>query len=359
MGQLELAHLQKRYGSTLAVADVSLTIAPGEWVTFLGPSGSGKTTTLRMIAGFIQPTVGSIQLDGEILTSVADRIFIPPERRHMGMVFQSYAVWPHMTIFKNVAYPLKFTGLDPAEQQTRVGKILDLVQLSHLSNRFPAQLSGGQQQRVALARSLVMEPKLLLLDEPLSNLDAKLRDELRAEIVDLTRCLGATVIYVTHDQTEALAMSDRVVVMHHGQIQQVDTPQVIYQTPVNSFVATFVGSANLLPGRVLDFRGEWMVVEIVLNSPVVLKVLNLQGAHLAIDQQVTVMIRPENIQLKRRGDSEITATILQRSYLGHRVIYQAQVGSEKLQVSTSVNQFQVGDSVSLGVQDPVIVPDAS
>ncbi len=363
MGLLQLEHLQKKYGDFIAVSDVTLTIQPGEWVTFLGPSGSGKTTTLRMVAGFIEPTAGRIRLDGEVLTSVADRIHQPPEQRQMGMVFQSYAVWPHMTVFKNVAYPLKFQRLEAATRHTRVDKMLRMVQLDHLAHRYPSELSGGQQQRVALARALVMQPKLLLLDEPLSNLDAKLRDDLRAEIVELTRRVGATVLYVTHDQTEALAMSDRVVVMNQGNIQQIATPQVIYQTPANHFVATFVGVANLFPCQIVTREGSSLMVDLALGG--VTKRIRVEHPITAVDAMSppTLMVRPENIVIKAPEAAEIWGQVTQRVYLGDRINLQITLGQGEgqlsgatIQANTVMTPYQPGDWVGLDIHHPVLIP---
>ncbi len=358
MGQLQLEHIQKRYGTTVVVDDVSLTIAAGEWLTLLGPSGSGKSTTLRMIAGFLKPTSGRIILDGQVVTSIQDRIFWSPERRRMGMVFQSYAVWPHMSVLNNVAYPLKFLKLDAATRQTRLGQVLDLVKLTPYADRYPAELSGGQQQRVALARALVMEPKLLLLDEPLSNLDARLREDLRLEIIELSRRLGITVLYVTHDQSEALAMSDRVVVMNQGQIQQVGSPQAIYETPANTFVATFIGSANLLPATLLtvqskfievklDFKGQGMIHQIAGFE---------HQTNLIEGQAMTVMIRPEHVQLFGAQQASLRGQIRRRLYLGDRVSYQIEVGRQLLLANDPTGSFAEGDPVGVKFSHLVLLP---
>ena len=241
MSNVTLEHVQKKYGENRVVDDFSLKISEGEFVSFLGPSGCGKTTTLRMVAGLEEPTEGRILLGDEPVTDVGKKIFIPPEKRKIGMVFQSYAVWPHMTVFQNISYPLKIQKKKKAELQEGVEKVIKQVHLEGLEKRYPHQLSGGQQQRVALARALVMKPRVLLLDEPLSNLDAKLREEMRVEIKELQRQIKVTVIYVTHDQTEALTMSNRVVVMNQGVIQQAGKPEELKTNPSNAFVREFLG----------------------------------------------------------------------------------------------------------------------
>jgi ABC-type Fe3+/spermidine/putrescine transport system ATPase subunit len=246
--RIEIADLVVRYGNVPAVNGVSFTVGQGEHVTLLGPSGCGKTTTLRAIAGLEEPSSGSIRIDGTTVYSAAERRNIPAEKRGVSMVFQSYAVWPHMSVFDNVAYGLRVRKLPAAEVAEQVDRALDLVQMRAFAGRSAALLSGGQQQRVALARAIAFSPTVLLFDEPLSNLDAKLRAEMRVELRALQRRLGVTSLYVTHDQEEALAISDRVIVMNVGGIEQIGTPEDIYNRPKNRFVADFVGSANLIAG---------------------------------------------------------------------------------------------------------------
>ncbi|WP_144185947.1 ABC transporter ATP-binding protein [Elioraea rosea] len=246
MSELVLTSLRKTYGPTVAVDDVSLTVREGELVALLGPSGCGKTTTLRMVAGFIEPTAGQIVIGGRDVTH------LPPHRRDTGMVFQSYALFPHMTVAQNVAFGLEMRNVPKAEAEKRVADALSLVRLGHLGERYPRQLSGGQQQRVALARALVVNPGVFLLDEPLSNLDAKLRLEVRVEIRELQRRLGLTTVFVTHDQEEALTLADRLVVMANGVVQQVGTPEELYESPANLFVAGFIGRSNVLAGRLVS-----------------------------------------------------------------------------------------------------------
>ena len=246
---IEVDRLELYYGSVPAVRGVSFNVLPGEQLTLLGPSGCGKTTTLRAVAGLEQPTAGEIRIDGVTVYSAKQRINIRAEKRGLSMVFQSYAIWPHMTVFENVAYGLRVRRTGAAEIAERVHQALDMVQMRSFASRRAAQLSGGQQQRVALARAFVFSPSVLLFDEPLSNLDAKLRADMRIELRELQHRLGITSVYVTHDLEEALAMSDRIVVMRDGLIEQTGTPDEIYRLPNSAFVADFVGSANLMRGR--------------------------------------------------------------------------------------------------------------
>jgi putative spermidine/putrescine transport system ATP-binding protein len=246
MARLELKHLSKRYGEFFAVREVDLTVAEGELVVLLGPSGCGKTTTLRMIAGFVEPTLGAVLLGGRNVTH------LPPWKRNAGLVFQNYALFPHLTVAQNVAFGLQTRGVSASDIAPRVEEALRLVRLGHLGERLPRQLSGGQQQRVALARALVFRPDVLLLDEPLSNLDAKLRQEVRIEIRELQRALGLTTVMVTHDQDEALTMADRLVVMSEGRVRQVGTQRDLYERPADPFVAGFVGRSSFLHGKLDD-----------------------------------------------------------------------------------------------------------
>lgn len=241
MSQLQFSHVGKLFGGQMwAVKDFNLNVAHGEFVSFLGPSGCGKTTTLRMIAGLEENTHGIIKFDNDVVSDPQKKQFLPPEKRHVGMMFQSYAVWPHMNVFENVAYPLKFQNMDKTTIQKEVSHVLKIVELDGLESRKPNELSGGQQQRVALGRGLVMKPRILLLDEPLSNLDAKLREKMRRDIREIQKKLKLTLVYVTHDQKEAFQMSDRVVVMNKGQIEQVGTPTEIQDSPQTDFVKDFV-----------------------------------------------------------------------------------------------------------------------
>ncbi len=281
---VRLEHVTKRFGAVVAVDDIAVTFPPGKLVTLLGPSGCGKTTALRIIAGLEHPDVGRVFIDDGDVTA------LPASARSVTMVFQSYALFPHLSVFENVAYGLRIAKTPQGQLTRQVEEALGLVGLPQVGRRFPAQLSGGQQQRVALARALVMKPKVLLFDEPLSNLDAKLRKRVRAEIRDLQRRLGITSIYVTHDQAEALALSDVIIVMNQGRVEQIDTPVDLYRRPANRFVADFVGEANLLRGRYQDGR--------VTLGPLTFA-FRQEGVAAG---PVTVMMRPEAITVHRDGE---------------------------------------------------------
>src|SRR5262244_2105353 len=257
MANVSLDGLTKKFTGMAAVDDLRLEIKDGEFVSLLGPSGCGKTTTLRLVAGFLQPDAGEIRVNDKVISSAS--ILIPPERRNMSMIFQSYAIWPHMTVFQNVAYGLKFKKLVSREVDEKTERLLRVVHLEALKARYPAELSGGQQQRVALARALVVEPQILLLDEPLSNLDANLREEMRGEIRRLHNEFGITSIYVTHDQAEAMTTSDRIAIMSEGRIEQIDDPLTLYNKPKTRYVAEFIGRSNILDGKAngagVSFKG--------------------------------------------------------------------------------------------------------
>ena len=315
MSKLVLDGLGKRFGASQAVQGVTLTLRDGEFVSLLGPSGCGKTTTLRMIAGFIEPTEGSISMNGAVL-SAPGRV-VPPERRGMSMIFQSYAIWPNMTVGQNVAFGLQVRKLAGAEVKRRVAQMLDVVQLGHLIDRYPAELSGGQQQRVSLARAIVIEPEVLLLDEPLSNLDANLREEMRFEIRRLHDEFRITTVYVTHDQSEAMVTSDRIVVMNHGGIEQVDDPVSLYTKPRTRFVAGFIGRTNFLDGTAAEgqiaFPGAVVPAALLADDP-------------APCGPVSFSVRPGSITLHdRRGDAGeawwIKGKVTERAYLGEHWDY--------------------------------------
>jgi ABC-type Fe3+/spermidine/putrescine transport system ATPase subunit len=346
MGRIDLSHLTKRYGDNMVVDDVSLEIHDGEFLTLLGPSGCGKTTTLRMIAGFIKPDGGTIAVDGVVLSG-PDGV-VPPERRRMGMVFQNYAVWPHKTIFENVAFGLEVQKQPKKEIAQRVGQMLELVGLGGLEKRYPNQLSGGQQQRVALARSLVVEPQILLLDEPLSNLDAKLRERMRWELKQLQRRTGITFVYVTHDQAEAMALSDRVAVIELGVLEQVGTPRQVYLTPANRVVADFMGLVNLVPARVLEApkrNGDGVVS--LGNS------LRFEAGlppNADAGSEVLLAVRPESVQLLRPSgppDASLAMGRVEEAvFLGSVNDYQVAVDGLRLRVQAPpADQFEVGEAV--------------
>jgi len=307
-------------GAMDAVRDLTLDVARGEFLTLLGPSGSGKTTTLMMLAGFEQPDGGEILLDGQPITR------LPAHRRNIGVVFQSYALFPHMTVAQNVAFPLEVRGVSRAGQRERVDRALDMVRLAGLADRLPAQLSGGQQQRVALARALVFEPRLVLMDEPLGALDRALREEMQAEIRHLHAALGVTMLYVTHDQAEALRLSDRIAVMAGGMLRQVGTPQDLYERPQDAFVAGFLGESNFLPGLVMEIEDDTALVR--LECGVVVEAL--AGA-MQKGERCIVAVRPERIAVaavaaEDMGDGALPATLLESAYLGDHVRLLLRVG---------------------------------
>src|SRR5258705_8374855 len=285
MPGVAIKSLTKRYGDVAAVEDLSLDVKPGELVSLLGPSGCGKTTTLRLVAGFLRPELGEIWVGERCLSSPA--LVVPPERRRMAMIFQSYALWPHMTVARNVAYGLRFkAGMSGTERDRRVTEMLRTVQLSGFESRYPGELSGGQQQRVAVARALVVEPEILLLDEPLSNLDANLREEMRLEIRRLHEAFGITTLYVTHDQAEAMVISDRVAVLHRGRVVQVGSAEDFFRRPRTRFVAEFIGRTNLGDGRVAE-------PGVAARGTLRLRV----GGGLAPGARAAVSIRPHDITL--------------------------------------------------------------
>jgi spermidine/putrescine transport system ATP-binding protein len=310
-GEIRLVALTKRFGSVSAVEEIDLTIPQGEFFSLLGPSGCGKTTTLRMIAGFEQPTSGQVLLDG------TDMAHIPPNKRNVNTVFQSYALFPHMKVFDNVAYGLRRARAGRAEIKQRVGEALEQVQLSALASRKPAQLSGGQQQRVALARALVLQPAVLLLDEPLGSLDAKLRRQLQVELKALQEQVGITFLYVTHDQEEAITMSDRIAVMNRGRVEQAATPREMYEEPATAFVADFIGVSNLMDAQATG--AEDGAVTLDLGSGVMAAA---RGGDLGARGPVKVVIRPERVRIEQAGVTglnRIPAMVTRSIYLGNGV----------------------------------------
>ncbi len=322
MDAITVQAIAKRYGDIIALREISFTVEQGEFVTLLGPSGCGKTTTLRAIAGLERPDAGRIAIDGREVFSASDGCFVPPEKRGLGMVFQSYAIWPHMTVFQNVAYGLLAKRVPAPEVRRRVDQALALVGLGGLGERPATRLSGGQQQRVALARSLVGEPRVLLLDEPLSNLDAKLRERMRIELKQLQKRLDLTAVYVTHDQTEALALSDRIIVMDGGRIVQQGGGRDIYRNPQNRFVVDFVGQANFVDGIITDYDRVTRVA--VLRSANGFQVQGRlpDGLHeqIAAGKAATAALRPEDLRVAcapAQGSNVWEAMVTSDLFLGN------------------------------------------
>jgi putative spermidine/putrescine transport system ATP-binding protein len=324
-GSIELRRVRKTYGDVTAVDDLDLTVQPGEFVTLLGPSGSGKTTTMMMVAGFEELTSGMVLINGEPVDK------LPPKDRNLGVVFQSYALFPHMSARENVEFALRMRKVRPAERRQRAEEALERVGLAKLGDRRPRQLSGGQQQRVAMARAVVYRPDVLLLDEPLSNLDVKLRVAMRAELKRLQQAVGITTIFVTHDQHEALALSDRIGVMRDGRMDQVGTPQEIYDAPQSVFVADFVGGTNLLQGvvRQADTTAAGVTIEVEGRGIVMLNVTR----PLKTGQRVTIAAKPERVALEQMPavTDGLRGTIESAAYLGAGYSYVIAVGTQKLE----------------------------
>jgi len=347
MIKLAIRNIGRDFGSVVAVRDFSLEIAPGAFISLLGPSGCGKTTMLRMIAGFIPPSRGTIELNGRLLSSPSASV--PPEKRGMSMIFQSYAIWPHMTVAENVAFGLRLRRLPAQDINRRVEEMLAVVRLSNLGTRYPAELSGGQQQRVALARAVIIQPEVLLLDEPLSNLDANLREEMRFEIRRLHDEFKMTTVYVTHDQSEAMVMSDRIVVMNQGTVEQIDTPYGLYNAPGTQFVASFIGRTNFLAatrdGGKVDFRGFSIPAD--------------QFDHLEdLRSQPLFSLRPQSIRVSQSkpagsagGEFWVQGRVLKRSYFGDRWDYTIDPGGGlSIVASTEPRQrCEVGEMVWMAV----------
>ena len=352
MNAVELDAVEKRFGrnlTTVAVRGVTLVVPAGAFVAVLGPSGCGKTTTLRMVAGFEVPTAGEIRIGGTTVSAPGRGVFLAPEARRIGMVFQSYAVWPHMTVADNVGYPLRIRRVPAAERARRIAGLLELTRLDGLERRYPHQLSGGQQQRVALARALASDPAVLLLDEPLSNLDARLRQEMRVELKALQRRVGAAILYVTHDQDEALALADRVAVMGAGVLHQVDRPEVVYAAPASRFVAEFLGYTGFLPA---DAAGADRVrLTAVPGGPVV-----PARVPPAARGDGVLAFRPGQVELVPAGEG-LPGVVAARVYRGDFFEYRLRLGSHEL-AAVSPRALSEGEPVGLVLRDPLFFPAA-
>ncbi len=332
MAFIEIQQLLKTYRKTIAVNRIDLLVEKGEMLTLLGPSGCGKTTTLRCIAGLETPQGGEIVIDGQ---PMIEKGFVPPSKRGIGMVFQNYAVWPHMKVFSNVAYGLKLRKRPKSEIRTKTMEVLEMVGLGGMEERYPGQLSGGQQQRVALARALIGNPKVLLLDEPLSNLDAKLREKMRFEIKSLTRRMGITSVYVTHDQAEAMVISDRIAVMKSGNIVQIDTPQQIYAEPADSFVADFIGTMNFIPATMgpTDSSTNTTSVRTAFSEHLL---CHPPMQHIDVGAKVFASIRPEDVAVFTDAPADnvnvFKGIIHHRAYLGNFLYFFVNVNDETIRV---------------------------
>jgi iron(III) transport system ATP-binding protein len=355
MAKLRIKNLIKKFGEVKAADNFCLDIDEGEFVALVGPSGCGKTTTLRCIAGFIDPDDGEIILNDRVIST--NKFVLPPEQRNMAMVFQSYAVWPHKTVYKNISFGLELRKLPKSEVRDRVMKSLELTKLTGLENRYPNELSGGQQQRVALARGLVVEPDVLLLDEPLSNLDAILREEMRFDLREIQQKLKITSIYVTHDQTEAMVIADRIVVMNEGRIDQIGSAENIYHSSKSKFVASFVGTTNLLRGT-LQKKDE-SFVEVRTEKGMVLRVKKgEENALPEIDSNILISVRPESIEIEpskiEKADNLYRGKVVQKTFLGSFYDYRINVEKEVLRVQTSSHKDLNVDSEVWVYIDPVL-----
>ena len=346
MASVTIKGVTKSFGKVTVLQEFNQKFEDGEFITLLGPSGCGKTTMLRLIAGFEKPSSGEIYIGDKLVSS--ENEFLPPEKRGIGMVFQSYAVWPHMNVFDNIAYPLKIQKIAKNEIEERVSQVLKIVHLEQYKDRFPSELSGGQQQRVALGRALVAQPEILLLDEPLSNLDAKLREEMSYEITEITKKLKITVIHVTHDQIEAMTMSDRIVLINKGEVQQVAPPQEIYSKPKNMFVANFVGKVDFITGKVEESK----ILLDNSNNQTLPNTSSFKG-------KVVVAIRPENAILS--DDGEITGKVYSKFYLGDCNDLRVEIGNGNIlriiARASTYNTLNEGDEVKIKILDYFVFED--
>ncbi|MDX9801307.1 MAG: ABC transporter ATP-binding protein [Spirochaetia bacterium] len=348
MSELRLKNIYKSYGKTAVINGLSLDVKDGELVTLLGPSGCGKTTTLRCVTGFLNPEKGDIFIGEKNITE------IPPEKRGIGLVFQNYALWPHMTIFENLAFGLRLRKMKDKVIQKKVMEGLSIVKLEAFGDRYPRQLSGGQQQRVALARAIVLEPDILLLDEPLSNLDALLREQMRFEIGQIHRNFKITTIYVTHDQTEAMVISDRIVILNKGIIMQQGTPTEVYSRPENKFVAGFMGTTNFIPGEIAGQAGKYLVMTTAGGRK-----LLCTGRNEEKGEKCEAAVRPENIAFcpsGENGDNVFPALVTRASYTGDMIDYEIEFDDIKLRARGSVKErAEAGDKINIKI-DPDHTP---
>jgi iron(III) transport system ATP-binding protein len=361
MPEVRVSHLSKRFGTVSVLNDVDFVIEEGEFFTLLGPSGCGKSTTLNCIAGLEQPTSGAITVGDTPFVDTARKLYVPTEARNLGMVFQSYALWPHMTVRDNLAMPLSIRKLGKDDKARRIDDALDKVGLAHLRDRFPHELSGGQQQRVALARALVYSPSVLLLDEPLSNLDAKLREQARAWLKRLQEDLGITTVYVTHDQEEALALSDRIAVMFEGAMAQIGTPVEIYERPATAQVAAFVGSCNFFTGLLEARTGK--IATVRLNATGALVTVATEG-RFTVGEDVTVAIRPERLTIvpvssPATGPNVLDTEVLTRSYVGSRYEYGLRLGHNVVRVISPSGGLTGNVRLVFDPEDALLFPGAT
>jgi len=348
-GEIVVEGLVKAFDETSVVNDVSFRVAPGDVLALLGPSGCGKTTTLKCLAGLESPDAGTIRLGETVVFDAAERVNLAPNRRHLGMVFQSYAVWPHMTVFDNVAFPLQVARLSRSDVRDRAMSTLELVGLDTFADRPATELSGGQQQRVALARALVGEPPVVLFDEPLSNLDARLRERMRFELAELQERVGYTAIYVTHDQEEAMAIASQIAVMLDGTVRQAGTADEVYGRPRDEAVARFMGVGNMLAGEVTGERGGPDTVGVRLGSGE--ELVATAGASLAPGAPATVVFAPEALRTAPRpGDNELRCVVEQAVYLGYGFDYRVQLDGTQIRFRESMGErLAEGDAVTLGL----------
>lgn len=357
MAEISINQVRKTYGAFTAVEDFSLTVADGEFVSILGPSGCGKTTLLRSIAGFFPVASGEIRIGDTIAASPSKKIHLAPEKRNLGMVFQSYAVWPHMNVYDNIAYPLKIRKESGSSIKEKVHSVLDLLNLSGSEKKYPSMMSGGQQQRIALGRALIMNPAAMLLDEPLSNLDSKLREKMRFEMKEIQQKLNLTILYVTHDQEEAMAVSDRIVLMNEGRIQQVGTPRDIYARPKNIFSARFLGRSNRVSGTIAEAGSSRILLK--TDSGKLLPMSVTQAANSKNGVKATAVIRYENAVIQAAPDgNSIPGKILVGTYFGSYFLYAVKTEFGDFIAHTDATEIhQVGESVNLNIHDAFLFPE--